>query len=102
MSLDDAYALVNNKPLGAKDPNSHRADRLVWLVVTRGAWLLHIPGGHGDPLNRTPMVMPKDIMVPDLWNAILFDAATGQVYEQGGIIESQLPAVQKLPDLSVK
>lgn len=99
MSLDSAYLLVNGKPLDNSSPLVRDRDKLVWLVISRGKWLLHIPGGHGDPRQRTPTVMSKDITVPDLWNAILFDAVTGEVYDTGGIVETQRSAVETLPAL---
>lgn len=101
LSLADAYKLANGKPLPADSPLVSRSDRLVWLVVTRGVWLLHIPGGHGDPRQRTPTVLAKDITVPDLWNALIFDAATGETYDQGGIPEPQRAPVGQLPDISL-
>ena len=103
MSFDDAYALVNGKPMANDAPFAYRRNRSVWLVVTRGTWLLHIPGGHGDPRHRTPTVLAKDLTVFDLWYAIMFDAATGQVYDRGGVNESyrtQLSALPELPDTS--
>ncbi len=100
MSLADAFARVNGKPLDEKSPLALRRDKLVWLVVTRGDWVLHIPGGHGDPRQRTPTVLSKDVTVHDLWNAIYFDAVTGQVYEQGGIVETQRAQMEKLPLLA--
>jgi hypothetical protein len=99
MPLADAYALVNGKQLDQDSPLAYRRDTLVWLVVTRGEWLLHIPGAHGAPQHRTPTIMGKDITVPDLWNAILFDAVTGLVYDQGGIVESQRAQLETLPPL---
>ena len=101
MSLADASALVNGKALADNSPLARRREKLVWVVVTRGKLLLHIPGGHGDPLNGTPTIMSKDVTVPDLWNAILFDAATGEVYEQGGVLESQRGGLEKLPALTI-
>ncbi len=100
MSLADASALVNGKALADNSPLARRREKLVWLVVTRGKWLLHIPGGHGDPLNRTPTIMSKDVTVPDLWSALLFDAITGEVYEQGGVVESQRGVLERLPALT--
>jgi hypothetical protein len=99
MPLADAYVLANGKPLDEKSPLAYRADRLVWLVVTRGDWLLHIPGGHGDPRQRTPSVLAKDIHVADLWYVIIFDAATGQVYDRGGVAETQRTLLSHLPAL---
>lgn len=95
--LGDAYMLVNGRAPGATSPLARRPDRSVWLIVTRGEWLLHIPGGHGDPRQRTPTVMSHDITVPDLWNALLFDAASGATLDVGGVPESQRPALEMLP-----
>lgn len=101
MSLAEAYSLVNGRDLDPNSPLGRRREKLVWLVVTRGRWLLHIPGGHGDPRQRTPTVMSKDIVVSDLWNAVLFDAATGEVYDQGGIVEPQRARTEQLPMLTI-
>ena len=103
MSFDDAYMLVNGKPMSDDAPFAYRRTRAVWLVVTRGTWLLHIPGGHGDPLKRTPTILAKDVTVFDLWYAIMFDAATGQVYDRGGVNElyrTQQSALPELPNTS--
>ena len=70
MSLADAYSLVNGKALDYTSPLNYRRDQAVWLVVTRGDWLLHIPGGHGNPAKGTPTLMAKDVTVAALWNAI--------------------------------
>lgn len=101
MSLGEAFRLVNGKPLDAKSPLSKDSEKLVWLVVTRGEWVLHIPGGHGDPRQRTPTVLSKDVTVADLWNAILFDASTGEVFDEGGVVEIQRTQLEKLPILMV-
>lgn len=99
MSLADAYALVNGKPPPPTSPLARRRDRAVWLVVTRGDWLLHIPGAHGDPVKGIPTIMATNKNVSNLWNAIYFDAATGEIHEEGGILPTQLPEMDKLPQL---
>lgn len=99
MSFDDAYALVNGKPMNNDAPFAYRRNRSVWLVVTRGTWLLHIPGGHGDPRHRTPTVLAKDVTVSDLWYAVMFDAATGQVYDRSGVNEIYRIQLSVLPEL---
>lgn len=101
MALADAYALVNGKTLHEKSPLAPHQAKSVWLIVTRGEWMLRIPGAHGDPLNLTPTISAKQIRVHDLWNVILFDAVTGEVYEQGGVVETQRAELEKLPALTI-
>lgn len=100
MSLGDAFLLVNGHPLTAGSRLTFRQDRPVWLVITRGTWLLHIQGGHGDPRQRTPTVMSKDILVSDLMSEQIFDAATGETYDQGGVAATQRAQAESLPLLT--
>jgi len=102
MDLAAAYELVNARPLDKNSRLDLRRERPVWLVISRGEWVLHLPGGHGDPLHRTPMIMPKDIVVHDLWNALILDAVTGEAYDRGGIIAERIQAASELPALQIK
>lgn len=99
MPYREAFELVNGRPLDSNTRLGKQPERLVWLIVTRAQWLLHIPGAHGDPLRGTPTIMGKDITVPDLWNMIIFDAATGDTFESGGVNETRRATLGELPVL---
>lgn len=97
MPYRDAFFLATGRPLDPETLMGKQGSRLVWLIVTRGEWLLHIPGAHGDPLHGTPTIMSKDVTVPDLWNMIIFDAATGETFESGGVNEMRRAELEQLP-----
>lgn len=98
-TLDHAFTRVNGTPLLAGSQMYRQRERRVWLIVTRGAWLLHIPGAHGDPAQGTPTIMSKDIAVQDLWNATILDAAGGDTILSTGVHASRLADIQTMPAL---
>lgn len=90
--------LVLNGPTAA--PPKYSPERTVWLIVTRGHWLLHIPGSQGDPAHGSPPVRPHNLLVRDMYAGVILDAATGVTLEQGGINPAQETAIRALPQLS--
>lgn len=98
-TLDNAYTRVNGTPLLAGSQMYRQRERRVWLIVTHGKWLLHIPGAHGDPANGTPTIASKDLKVPDLWNATLLEAVTGDTILSTGIHATRLAEIKTLPAL---
>lgn len=97
-TLDQALVFLNG-PTALIPPRANL--RRVWLVVTRGKWLLHIPGGHGDPRQRTPTIMSRDKTVENLYAGVVLDAVTGDTLEQGGIRPSQEREINAMPALEL-
>lgn len=98
-TLGDAFQRVNGTPLLDGSQMTRKRNDRVWLIVTRGEWLLHIPGAHGDPARGTPTIMSKEITVQALWNATILDAEFGDTILSMGIHASRVPQVQTLPVL---
>lgn len=87
-------------------PNATRPkyspERSVWLIVTRGQWLLHIPGAHGDPAHGAPPIPAHDILIENHYAGVILDATTGTVLERSGMNPEQEPMIQALPLLALE
>lgn len=100
-TFGQAVELVNGTPLPANSMLARQRERAAWLIVTRGEWLLHIPGAHGDPARGTPTIMSKDLNVPNLWNATILDASSGDVLMVTALSPARVPNVETLPALPI-
>lgn len=87
-------------------PNANRPkyspERSVWLIVTRGQWLLHIPGADGDPAHGTPPIRSHNILIENHYAGVILDATTGNPLEEGGMNPEQEGVIQALPLLALE
>jgi hypothetical protein len=97
MSHAQAKTILDGPNAG---PPKRSPERLVWLIVTRARWLLHIPGSQGDPAHGAPPVRPHDIFIDNLYAGVILDAITGDTLERGGMNPQQEAVINELPPFS--